>query len=212
MTLREAAQEMLRHPLARRELLRQLANNDNTIHTAAQVLGERLVRCAGHCIAFSNGDLAINANLTDDDFLRIIGSMLRAECYLWTEHVRESLRGVKVPEHVLSPRVLPVPRLWFTFETGIQIGIEEDGIQDDIALDAVFISDCKTGIAVLPVTACMLKRPGQRVYEKHRWMVSGHLRAQWYPSEQAHHVIWIAPHLKGPDDAPLLTHAYKVAR
>lgn len=47
---------------------------------------------------------------------------------------------------------------------------------------------------------------------KHRWLVSGHLRAQWYPSEQAHHLIWIAPYMKGPEDAPLLEHVYKVAR
>ena len=46
----------------------------------------------------------------------------------------------------------------------------------------------------------------------HQWLVSGHYRAQWYPSESAHHVIWIAPHLKGPADAPLLEHAYRVAR
>jgi hypothetical protein len=42
--------------------------------------------------------------------------------------------------------------------------------------------------------------------------VNGHVRAQWYPSEQAHRLIWIAPYLKGPEDAPMLTHAYKVAR
>lgn len=47
---------------------------------------------------------------------------------------------------------------------------------------------------------------------KHRWIVKGHYRAQWYPSESAHHVIYIAPYLKGPDDAPLLQHVYKVVR
>jgi hypothetical protein len=47
---------------------------------------------------------------------------------------------------------------------------------------------------------------------KHRWIVSGHLRAQWYPSERAHHLIWIAPYAKGPEDAPFLDHVYKVAR
>lgn len=46
----------------------------------------------------------------------------------------------------------------------------------------------------------------------HRWVVSGHYRAQWYPSESAHHVIYIEPYLKGPENAPLLAHAYKVAR
>lgn len=47
---------------------------------------------------------------------------------------------------------------------------------------------------------------------KHRWLVGGHLRAQWYPSEQAHHVIYIAPYLKGPPDAPMKETAYRVRR
>ena len=38
---------------------------------------------------------------------------------------------------------------------------------------------------------------------RHRWLVSGHFRNQWYRSEQTHKVIWIAPYVKGPDDAPL---------
>ncbi|MEU5852379.1 hypothetical protein [Saccharopolyspora shandongensis] len=38
----------------------------------------------------------------------------------------------------------------------------------------------------------------------HKWIVRGHWRKQWYPSIQAHRPIWIAPHLKGPGDAPLL--------
>lgn len=45
-----------------------------------------------------------------------------------------------------------------------------------------------------------------------RWIVSGHFRAQWYPGEQAHRLIWIAPYVKGPDSAPLKLPAYKVAR
>lgn len=36
-----------------------------------------------------------------------------------------------------------------------------------------------------------------------RFWVRGHYRAQWYPSLKAHQVIWIAPVLKGPADAPL---------
>lgn len=47
---------------------------------------------------------------------------------------------------------------------------------------------------------------------KHRWIVRGHNRAQWYPSEQAHHLIYIAPYMKGPEDAPLLEHVYRVKR
>lgn len=39
---------------------------------------------------------------------------------------------------------------------------------------------------------------------RHRWVVRGHWRQQWYPSIQDHRPVWIAPHLKGPEDAPLL--------
>ena len=46
----------------------------------------------------------------------------------------------------------------------------------------------------------------------HSWMVRGHNRAQWYPSIQAHKVIWIAPYLKGPEDAPLKMPVYQVVR
>lgn len=38
----------------------------------------------------------------------------------------------------------------------------------------------------------------------HRWIVRGHWRQQWYPSRQVHRPVWIAPHVKGPGDAPLL--------
>lgn len=36
-----------------------------------------------------------------------------------------------------------------------------------------------------------------------RWTVRGHWRRQWYPSRGDHRPIWINPHVKGPDDAPL---------
>lgn len=53
---------------------------------------------------------------------------------------------------------------------------------------------------------------GDGVNWKHQWWVSGHFRAQWYPSQQAHKIIAIAPHLKGPADAPVLEKIYDVAR
>lgn len=39
----------------------------------------------------------------------------------------------------------------------------------------------------------------------HRWVVKGHWRNQWYPSQKRHVPIWITPYVKGPDDAPFLT-------
>lgn len=47
---------------------------------------------------------------------------------------------------------------------------------------------------------------------KHRWWVAGHFRSQWYASKQSHEVIWIAPHIKGPDGAPMLDKIYAVRR
>ena len=46
----------------------------------------------------------------------------------------------------------------------------------------------------------------------HRWLVSGHFRHQWYPSEQTHKVIWIEPYVKGPEGTPLVPHVYRVSR
>lgn len=47
---------------------------------------------------------------------------------------------------------------------------------------------------------------------KQRWIVRGHYRAQWYPSTKSHKVIWVAPYLKGPDNAPIKQPIYAVVR
>lgn len=39
---------------------------------------------------------------------------------------------------------------------------------------------------------------------RHRWVVRGHWRNQYYPSRQGHRPIWIDAHLRGPDGAPIL--------
>lgn len=38
----------------------------------------------------------------------------------------------------------------------------------------------------------------------HQWIVRGHWRQQWYPSREIHRPVWIAPHIKGPEGAPLI--------
>jgi hypothetical protein len=53
---------------------------------------------------------------------------------------------------------------------------------------------------------------GQGPQWKQRWLVRGHYRAQWYPTLNEHKVIWIAPYLKGPEDAPLKQPIYEVIR
>lgn len=37
----------------------------------------------------------------------------------------------------------------------------------------------------------------------HQWIVNGFWRNHWYPSENRHKPLWIAPHVKGPKDKPL---------
>jgi len=53
---------------------------------------------------------------------------------------------------------------------------------------------------------------GEGIEWQHQWWVSGHFRAQWYATEEAHRVIWIGPYLKGPQDKPLLDKLYAVVR
>lgn len=38
-----------------------------------------------------------------------------------------------------------------------------------------------------------------------RWLVSGHWRQHWYPKLEIHQPLWIAPHVKGPEDKPVRT-------
>lgn len=47
---------------------------------------------------------------------------------------------------------------------------------------------------------------------RHRWIVRGHVRAQWYASSGEHRAIYVPPHLKGPSNAPMLETAYRVKR
>jgi len=46
--------------------------------------------------------------------------------------------------------------------------------------------------------------PGSPVEWSHRWIVDGHWRNQWHPAEKKHQPVWIAPHVKGPEDKPLV--------
>lgn len=301
---------MLRDAHAQRFLLRCKATGDNKVRTADDVLGERITRLAAMVVTADKrpGHMIMRqATTTQVETMKLIArAALLATPYLWTEEVRMGLRGLEVPRHVLSPRVLPQSMSWHTFETGIALGgtLEHNGrkFKGDTA-DAMLVVDRGTGMEIVQfgamedeetgeecpavtggilkygsvypddfegdwknlatgvlmmlaflaspfipkqqmrgsraarrenqrlgvpetpedlVTFVILRRPENRrhpsddppstVEWKHRWLVNGHLRAQWYPSEQAHRLIWIAPYLKGPEDAPMLTHAYKVAQ
>lgn len=297
------ARGLLREPLARRHIQKLDATEDNRIFTPDDVLGERLLRLASLLVCEAEQPGWIEMNTPDERrvpaLLSFVFHGLKAAPYLWSEVVRAQLKTLAVPRHVLSPRLLPQPKLWFTFETGIGdsnitidffivydygpgfqlvvFGDHQDGddrrpfvLGQDYEYGRVFPDDYPdhpdglhkvgdgghlrallTQLAFLAspyiprqqlrasraarresarggslaaeqeVTFVVLRRPegkraaaeeGASVEWKHSWVVSGHLRAQWYPSEQAHRLIWIAPYLKGPEDAPLLEHAFKVAR
>jgi hypothetical protein len=66
-------------------------------------------------------------------------------------------------------------------------------------LDAVRIIELRAGTDHAAAYA-----GATRAY-RHRWMVKGHWRQQWYPSLGMNRPVWIAPYVKGPDGAPLLT-------
>jgi len=80
----------------------------------------------------------------------------------------------------------------------------------------VAAGDAETTVAVVELRraareAVEAYNSESRAYQ-HRWWVSGHYRRQWQPSRQTHEVIWIAPYLKGPTDAPMLDKVYAVRR
>ncbi|MDJ0342269.1 hypothetical protein QMK19_03585 [Streptomyces sp. H10-C2] len=69
----------------------------------------------------------------------------------------------------------------------------------------------RSGTEPGPVRVVKLRRPahsachgdGDREYH-HQWVVRGHWRQQWYPAREVHRPVWIAPHIKGPEGAPLI--------
>ncbi len=38
----------------------------------------------------------------------------------------------------------------------------------------------------------------------HRWVVRGHWRNQWHPNSKRYAPVWVMPHVKGPEDKPLI--------
>lgn len=68
----------------------------------------------------------------------------------------------------------------------------------------------RAGHEVRAVRVIELRRPqhsgsgdGSREFH-HQWIVRGHWRQQWYPAREVHRPVWIAPHIKGPEGAPLI--------
>jgi len=101
-----------------------------------------------------------------------------------------------------SPYVETVKQL--SHPKGAKVKWHGRRIGDPVALHVVRLrSSVQEAVAV---------EKGEGPKWKSRWLVRGHYRAQWYPSINAHKVIWIAPYLKGPEDAPLEQQVYAVVR
>lgn len=70
----------------------------------------------------------------------------------------------------------------------------------------------RAGHEPAPVRVIELRRPKVTGIEpgesgrsySHRWITRGHWRQQWYPAREVHRPVWIAPHVKGPEGAPLI--------
>ncbi|MEU0160253.1 hypothetical protein ABZ154_15765 [Streptomyces sp. NPDC006261] len=68
----------------------------------------------------------------------------------------------------------------------------------------------RTGREPAAVRVIELRRPqqsgpgdGSREFH-HQWIVRGHWRNHWHPKRQVHRPVWIAPHVKGPEGAPMI--------
>jgi hypothetical protein len=68
----------------------------------------------------------------------------------------------------------------------------------------------RSGYEPKPVRVIELRRAksstdagGGNAYH-HQWIVRGHWRNHWHPKRQVHRPVWIAPHIKGPEGAPML--------
>ena len=51
---------------------------------------------------------------------------------------------------------------------------------------------------------------GEEANYSHRFIVSGHWRNQWYPSDRVHRHVGISPYVKGPEDKPLIVRPRRV--
>ena len=87
--------------------------------------------------------------------------------------------------------------------------LERTGRQQD-AFDATSVVTLRRKVTNLPVSTNEGQAGG--VEWSSRWWVSGHIRAQWYPSLKAHKLIFIAPYIKGPEDKPFRSATYMVTR
>jgi hypothetical protein len=133
--------------------------------------------------------------------------------------------GVTVPE----PTDEGIPMMWGEFAaTGCLLAFLESPYIPKVErhlgrparrraerVDAPWATDSTTFIQLRrpePGSSANLESEAAHVAWACQWIVSGHFRRQWYPKDETHRVIWVAPYIKGPDGLPLKERAFKVAR
>lgn len=284
----------------------QMADEDGSppVRTVREVMGEQKTTAYGllavperqAAFRFREGsatDLPLPPGISESlvveatavDFAHRI---LNATPVLWPDEMRMTAIASPMPRHVTSRDMLPLPLMWFTFETGLHhssSGMLIDSMLIEHSVDGFIVTnfgnqngryivhsgftpygqtypdDCPEAGPFLSMLSFMnspyistdtvpLTRPERREVQRnhrdyqfpdvkvirlrsplpkvkeqpgpdttksgheytHRWLVRGHHRAQWYPSTESHKVIWVAPYIKGPGDAPFVPPVYAVTR
>src|SRR6266540_3238639 len=136
--------------------------------------------------------------------------------YLWLEELRVVAANARLPRHVVSRDVLPEPlMLWLYPQPRPHVRRQGDRAERRRRAKAGLDPTAKVTFVELRRSAIQDQENHHAVEEigwSHRWWVIGHPRAQWYPSLGAHRLVWIAPHVKGPEGKPLWPQAFRVSR
>lgn len=112
----------------------------------------------------------------------------------------------KLPDESAAAAILPVMlSAWLLMK-------QELALVSEVAPDRAARKRLRrVGQEPKPVRVIELRRPkssgepgdGESNYH-HQWIVRGHWRQQWHPKREVHRPVWIAPHIKGPEGAPLI--------
>jgi hypothetical protein len=114
----------------------------------------------------------------------------------WPPHVKEVWRWIAACMTLMTQRIAVQSQL--ALDRAGRRRIMRGAVLDD-ALLVTRVVDLRR-----PTTSEVASPVGAPVSWSHRWIVDGHWRNQWMPKTGTHRPMWIAPHVKGPDDRPLV--------
>lgn len=113
-----------------------------------------------------------------------------------------------MPEEQNEQFVRIVCTLWLLLQQKIAVrrpGIVDRAVRRRLLRDRISDIPLYTVIELRrPLTQSGEEARGDPIEWTHRWIVDGHWRDQWHPSNSTHVPTWIAPYVKGPDDKPLV--------